>query len=133
VEQPRLGHPVQARTTRALGQVGEPRVDHVGLGPGGERSRGELRELPDAAGVAAAADLEDERLAALAGERGEVVVQVVDRLEIDVELHRRDHPPPLGIGLDVRGSHGRSGLAVDRDQRVEQRRVALAADPEQVR
>src|SRR5436309_6455831 len=70
-------------------QVREPRVDHPRLGREGQVSGGELLESPLRALVRSGADLEDQRLTALAREGREVVVQVRQELEVDEEFDGR--------------------------------------------
>src|SRR5687767_9528757 len=79
-------------------QVREPVVDHLRLRGEGQLVDGELTEAPLAALVGPAADLEDHRLTALARERREVVVEVLQELEVDERLDLRGMPPHLRAG-----------------------------------
>src|SRR5690349_7011319 len=63
-----------------LAQVREPLVDHARLRLEAEVVHRELPEAPRAVAVRATPDLEDERLAALARERAEVISEVLEEL-----------------------------------------------------
>ena len=60
MEQPGGVRSPEACGARELAHVREPPIDHLRLGRRAELTRGELRELPPAVGVAATPDLEDE-------------------------------------------------------------------------
>src|SRR5688500_22589 len=76
-------------------QVREPVVNHLSLRRERKLVDGELPEAPLAALERSAADLEDHRLTALARERREVVVEVLQELEVDERLDLRGLPPHL--------------------------------------
>ena len=111
----------------------EPRVDHPRLGREGQVSGGELLESPLRALVRSGADLEDQRLTALAREGREVVVQVRQELEVDEEFDGRSIPPRLCSDDHPLRPHRLAAWPVHGEHRVDDRRLALVAHPEQLR
>jgi len=111
--------------------VFEPGVDHPPFRGERELIGRELFEPPRAIFVGAGADLEDQRLAALARERGEVVVKVRHELEVDEHLDRRLLSPHLRRSDHPRGQHALATGPVHGEHRVHERCLALVADPEQ--
>ena len=103
--------------------MGEPVVDHSGLGIHAEIVDRELAERPAPVAEGARSDLENERLAPFSWERAEVVVHVLDELEVDEGLSRWRHPPLLLVRADVVGTQHVARVPVHRDDRIERASV----------
>ncbi len=109
--------------------VVKPGVDDVSFsvlrqGVGGKAAKDPLPVLN-----VAAADHENEGLAALFRDAAEVIVDVGDGLEVDVELDIGGVPPFLYRRQDVGGLNRRTGfVSVDIEQRVQGRSLLSAFD-----
>ena len=103
-----------------LPHVGEPRVYRTRFAGLVQAVGGELREAPLAVLHMPATDHEDDGLSAAFGERGEVVFQVGDVLEVHEELERRLRAPFALRGADVSGADDRAGGAVHVEDRLQE-------------
>src|SRR2546428_12238751 len=99
--------------------MGEPGIDHPRLGYHTEIVDGELAERPAAIAVGSRADLKDDGLAALARERAEVVVHVVNELEVNERLRGRRDAPVLFVSADMLWTQHIAGVPVHRDDRAQ--------------
>src|SRR5438270_12607491 len=93
MDQSNVAGRAQPRLAGDVVELGEPTVDHSRLRLDTQVVDGELAECPAPVEIGPAADLEDQGLPALARERAEVVVQVVDEFEVHERLGGRTRSP----------------------------------------
>ena len=111
-----------------LPHVGEPRVYRTCLALLVQSVGRELREDPLAVLHVPAADHEDDGLPAAFGERGEVVFQVGDVLEVHEEFESRLRAPFALRSADVSGADDRAVVAVHVEDRLQDRLRSRSRD-----
>src|SRR6267142_4728485 len=115
---PRLAQVGDPISTEAA-QVAEPLVDHLRLGLEREVFHRELTEVPGVVAIRPTADLEDQRLTALARKAAEVVAEILQEFEVDVGLDGRT-AAPVSVP-QTRRPKRLAAVAIHRQYRVERR------------